>query len=312
MTQKARELMRRREAELLGYHFAGKGLPGHLVRRPDGVVMPRTPMLHGTSFWGDRTPGPKGEVRVELREVAADGSKGEWVTHEHDPNLVVTQAERLMANAMAGVANSEFNYIELGDPTFPATAPTLSDLTLENTTGVRKAVVVTVNGNVVTSEVTFLTSEGNGFTFTEAALFTSPFAAGSMFARKAFSPIIKTAAFEMRFTWLITFLVNPQGTGDCAGVALVGPAVIANETIFESTIGAEASVAATFDFSVGAAHIDVFFNGTRLVRSRQYLEVAAGALAAPVGGPPGNKGVNFVGFTLNIGDIIYLVQRTLN
>jgi len=309
MTDKAQAYINNRKAQLLGGYLAGKGLPEHLVRRPDGVVIPRS-VATGMSFWGDRMPYAKGEVKIERREVTAVGV-GPWETLEHDPNLVVTQAERLMANAMASIANSGFNYIELGDPAFPANAPTLSDLGLQQTTNVRKAVVVTVNGNIVTSEVTFLTSEANGFTFTESGLFTGPFAAGSMFARKTFNPIIKTAAFEMRFTWLITFLVNPLSSGDCAGVALVGPTTVVNETIYTSAVGGEASIAATFDFAVGAGHLDVFINGVRQVRTAQYLEASA-PLAAPIGGPVGNKGVNLVGFTLIPTDVVYLVQRTIS
>jgi len=313
MTKKAQEYIARRKAHLLGKVFTGQDMPAHLVRREDGVVMPRS--IHSLNLWGDRMPGPSGRLKVDIRPA---GCK-DWDAH-HDTgwfpvvdggNLVVTQAERLMANAMAGIANSEFGYIELGDPAFPATAPQLSDIPLEQTTGIRKAATVTVAGNIVTSEVTFLTSEANGNTYTEAGLFTNPFGAGSMFARKTFNPIVKTNSFEMRFTWLITFLVNPQGSGDCAGVALVGPQTIATETIYESMSGGEASVAATFDFSVGAAHLDVFLNGQRLVRTRQYLE-ANSPLSAPIGGPAGNKGINLVGFTLNPGDVVYLVQRTID
>ena len=124
---------------------------------------------------------------------------------------------------MAGVANSAFNYIELGDPAFPANPPALSDIGLQQTTGQRKAVSVTVNSNVVTSEVTFLTSEANGFTYTEAGLFTGPFGGGSMFARKVFNPIVKTASFELKLTWLVTFLVNPTAGGSSWTGASWGP-----------------------------------------------------------------------------------------
>jgi hypothetical protein len=310
MTKKAEEFMLRRKAQLLGQQFTGEALPDRLVRRADGVVLPAN-IVSSMSFYGDRMSGPRGQLRVETREVTPSGLVGPWATHEDDPNLVVTQAERLMANAMGGVLNSAFNYIELGDPTFPANPPQLSDIALQQTTAVRKAVVITINGNVLTAETTFLTTEGNGFTYTEAGLYTGPFAAGSIFARKTFNPIIKTASFEMRFTWIVTFLVNPAGGGDCAGVALVGPTTIANETIYESLVGGEASMAATFDFAVGSGHLDFFINGQRMVRSRQYLE-ANPALAAPIGGPALNKGVNFIGFTMIPGDVGYLVQRTIS
>lgn len=305
MTKKAQDLIARRQAQLLGAHLAGET---RLVRLPNGALVPNR--LAAISFFGDRMPLPKGHLKVELQEVTPSGVVGPWETHEDDPNLVVTQAEGLMAKAMAGVANSPFNYIELGDPTFPANPPTLGDTTLQQTTGVRKAVAVTVAGSTVTCEVTFLTSEGNGFTYTEAGLFTGPFAGGSMFARKTFSPIIKTASFQMKFTWIITFSVNPLAGGDCTGVALIGPQAVVNETIYESITGGEASVAATFDFAVGAGHIDFFLNGQRMVRTRQYLEAPA-PLSAPIGGPSTNKGVNLVGFTLNPGDVAYLVHRTI-
>lgn len=308
---KAQRYMMERKAQLIGYNMARKGLPGHLTRRPDGVVVPHTPTLSSMTMAGDMMPNARGRLMVELRKVAPDGSKGEWVTHEDDDNLVVTQAERLMANMAAGIANSAINYIELGDPAFPANSPNLSDITLQQTTGERKTATVTVSGNVLTAEVTWTTAEANGFSFTEAGLFIGILGAGSMFARKTFNTIVKTAAFEMRFTWLITFLVNASGSGDCAGVALVGPSVTANETIY-TAVGAEASVAATFDFTVGAALVDVFLNGQRLVRGTQYIEIAAGGLTAPVGGPAGNKGIDFIGFTLLAGDVVYLVQRTLS
>lgn len=308
MTKKAERYIARRQAALLGQHLTG--VPAnHLIRRPDGVVLPSR--VAGISLYGDRAGmGTKGRLRVERREVTPSGIVGPWETHEDDPNLVVTQAERLMANAMAGTLNSALNYIELGDPTFPANAPALGDIALQQTTNVRKAVVVTVAGNILTAETTFLTTEGNGFTYTEAGIFTGPFAAGSMFARKTFNSIIKTSSFEMRFTWIITFLVNPTASGDCAGIALIGPTTVANETIYESITGGEASVAATFDFAVGAGHIDFFIMGQRMVRTRQYLE-AGPPLAAPIGGPSGNKGVNLVGFVLNPGDVAYLVHRTI-
>lgn len=309
MTKKAEDYIRRRQAQLLGATFAGE-LPGHLARRADGVVVPAA--LMGVSLFGDRMPGPRGHLRVETQEVSPDGTPlGPWVVHEDHKNLVVTQAEGLMADAMAGVANAALNYIELGDPAFPANPPQLSDLFLQQTTAVRKAVSITVNNNILTAETTFLTSEGNGFTYTEAGIFTGPFASGTMFARKTFNPIVKTSSFQMKFTWIITFVVNPSGSGDCAGISLVGPQTVVNETIYTSGAGGEASVAATFDFAVGAGHLDFFLNGVRKVRGLEYVE-AGPPLSAPIGGPPGNKGVNLVAFFLAPGDVAYLVQRTIS
>jgi hypothetical protein len=261
-----------------------------------------------------REPGPLavGHLTIQTRPVGEDGKPtGEWENVQHGKNLVVSQAETLMAQMAIQAANSGLSYIELGDPTAPANAPQLSDLGLQQSTGQRKAVTLTAAGNIVTCEAVWTAGEGNGFTYTEAGLFTGLLGAGLMFARKAFNGITKTASFEMRFTWMIVFLVNTQG-GDCAGVALVGPSTVSAFTVYDAT-GGEASVAATFDFVVGANHVDVFLNGQRLVPGVHYNEAAA-PLNAPIGGPALNKGVNFVGFTLKaVPDVdqVFLIQRTL-
>jgi hypothetical protein len=268
-----------------------------------------------------REPSPiaKGYLTIQTRPVDSDGKPtGEW-ENAGGANLVVTQAESIMAQMAIGAANSELSYIELGDPTAPATPPSLSDLGLEQSTGERKAVTLTAVGNVVTAEATWTASEGNGFVYTEAGLFNGILGSGLMFARKTFAGITKTASFEMRFTWMIVFLVNTQG-GDCAGVSLVGPSTVAAFTVYNSgddvPAGGEASVAATFDFAVGANHLDVFLNGQRLVPGVHYTE-AGPTLTAPIGGPAANKGVNFNGFTLDLigpgggPDQVFLILRTL-
>lgn len=258
----------------------------------------------------DRSPIAVGRLVVETRRVDPDtGVVGEWETQVDHSNLVVRQAENIMTQMAIGAANSALSYIELGDPTFPATPPQLADLTLQQSTGQRKSVVLTAVGNVVKAEATWLTTEGNGFTYTEAGLFNGVLGSGLMFARKVFNGITKTGAFELRFTWYITFLVNTQG-GDCSGIALIGPSAISPYTIYISPTGGEASVAATFDFTVGSANVDVYLNGARLLPGNDYIEVGAGSLTAPVGGSPLNKGVNFVGFVLNAADEVFLIQHT--
>jgi hypothetical protein len=257
----------------------------------------------------DAGPMAAGRLVVETRPVGSDGSLGEWQVHTDDRNLVVRQAESIMAQMAIGAANSALSYIELGDPTYPATPPALADLGLQQSTGQRKLGTVTASGNVVTVEVIFTTAEANGFTYTESGLFNGLLGAGLMFARKVFAGITKTAAFEMRFTWYITFLVNTAG-GECAGISLIGPASVAAFTIY-TAVGGEASVAATFDFTVGANNVDVFLNGTRQLPGNDYTEAGSGALNAPIGGPVLNKGVNLIAFVLNPGDEVFLIQRTL-
>jgi hypothetical protein len=265
----------------------------------------------GTNRYADQGPVAIGRLHVETREVSPETGKPteEWQTHSDDTNLVLMQAERLMAQAIIAAADSALNYIELGDPTAPATPPALADLGLQQSTGQRKAFSSLVaNVNVVTATSIWSTAEGNGFTYTEAGLFTGVLGAGLIFARKTFAGITKSNSFEMRMTWYITFLVQTSGS-DCAGVSLIGPGTVANDTIYVAA-GGEASVSATFDFVVGANNVDVFLNGQRLVRGRQYLE-AVSPLNAPIGGPPTNKGINLIGFTLDAGWVVYLVQRTL-
>jgi len=256
----------------------------------------------------DVAPRAVGRLQIEVRPAGMEDDERAWVKIHDDDNLVVTQAEDIMAQMAIGAANSALSYIELGDPAFPATPPALADIALEQTTGQRKSVTLTATGNVVRAEVTWGLAEGNGFVYTEAGLFNGLLGAGLMFARKVFSPITKTAAFQMKFTWHITFLVNSQG-GACSGVSLVGPGTVSPHTIYTAS-GGEASVAATFDFSVGANVVDVFLNRQRLYPTLHYVE-AAPPLTAPVGGPAGNKGVNLVAFTLIPNDEVLLIARQL-
>lgn len=253
----------------------------------------------------ERAPVAVGFLKVEKRRPG-----GRWELHAQGHNLVVTQAESLMAQMAIGAASSALSYIELGDPGPPATPPVLADTTLEQTTAVRKSLsTLTASGNVVTAETTFLTGEGNGFTYTEAGLFTGVLGSGTMFARKTFAGITKTSSFELKFTWFITFLVQTTG-GECTGISLIGPSTVSALT-FAVAAGGEASVAATFDFAVGANNVDFFLNGVRMIPGTNYVEAAAGALVGPVLGPAGNKGVNLTAFTLLPADEAFLIHRSL-
>jgi hypothetical protein len=271
--------------------------------------------VHHSTLGLDVGPSAVGVLTVEMRPADKVGDDSAWEVVEQGGNLVVSQAEVIMAAALSAVPLNTINYMELGDAGPPASPPVLSDTALEQTTGVRKVATVTQTGNILTAEVTWLVGEANGFVFTEAGLYVGNLGSGQLFARKAFNAITKTAAFEMRLTWLITFLVAPQGGGDCAGVALIGPSTTTAETVYVAS-GGEASVAATFDFTVNANRIDVFLNGVRLIRGVHYTE-SGPPLAAPIGGPALNKGINLVGFTLSgaVGptpaDVVYIVHRTL-
>lgn len=247
---------------------------------------------------------------IETRTVdPVTGKPGEWVTESDDHNLIVTQAESLMAQMAIGAANSAFSYIELGDPAFPATPPALSDVALQQTTGQRKGVTLTAVGNTVTSVAFWDTTEGNGFTFTEAGLFTGIIGAGIMFARKTHNPVLKDNSKQLRETWYVTFLVNANG-GLFSGVTLIGPSMVVGTTVLTAA-GGENSAAASFDFTVGAQLVDVFLNGVRLVPGVHYNE-AASPLNAPILGAPLNKGVNLIGIQFKANDQVFFIHRKIS
>ncbi len=231
------------------------------------------------------TEEPTGEREVVVQEEVDLPGK----------NLVVRQARDLMAAMAAGLPNAEIDYIELGDPA-PANPPTLDDTTLQQTTGQRKSTVNTVTSNVLQCVAVWLAGEGNGFTFTEAGLFTAPLAAGTMFARKAGFSIPKTNSFQLQFTWLVVFDVQDASGSGCTGVALIGSSAVVEDYIYLAA-GGETSITVPIDFVVAAKRLEVFLFGQRLIPPDQYTEVLIG------GGPA--KGIQLNGFAANPGDKFY-------
>jgi len=232
--------------------------------------------------FGDPAPLVSGRFKLEL----TDEQTGEVITVIDDPNLVVSQAANLMASMAAGIVNSEIGYIELGDP-LVALPPSLTDVTLQQTTGQRQVAAPVVASNTVTFTATWAAGVGNGFTYTEAGLFTNPLAAGTMFARKTGFSIVKTAAFSMTLTWLLTFSVLDACAEACYGTALVGSSYTVEDYIYDA-VGGETQVVVPIDFVIGAKRLEVFLNGQRLYYTRHYIEAAIGA----------NKGINLIAFTL--------------
>lgn len=239
----------------------------------------------------ERGLGVKGKVKIEA--IYPDKTE---VLVDDDPNLVVRQAEDIMPYMTIG--QRPITYIELGDPS-PATPPAEGDTSLEQTTGEQKSVTSSIAGNSVSFEATWLTTEGNGFSFTEAGLFTSPLGTGLLFARKTFSAITKSAAFALKFTWGLVFNVGAQNPG-CTGISLLGSSTITHDYEYPA-VGGESQLVVPIDFTIGSKQLDVFLNGQRLHYSTHYYESTIGAA----------KGIIFVGFTLNLGDIIYIVNRKL-
>jgi hypothetical protein len=245
---------------------------------------------------GDHAPFVKGALRITCKEKAT----GRETVLLDEKNLVVTQAAALMAAMAAGSVNSEIGYIELGDPA-PAVPPALSDTTLQQTTGQMKAIAFILSGGTVSFSATWGVGEGNGLTYTEAGLFTNPFAAGTMFARKTGFSILKTAAFSLTFTWMLTFSVVDACQEACYGVALVGSSYIVEDYIYDA-VGGESQVIVPIDFVVGAKRLEVFLNGSRLYYTRHYIEAIIGA----------SKGITLIGFTLlgpGLDDMYFVHKR---
>lgn len=233
----------------------------------------------------------RGHVKIEARYI--DGTKKILV---EDKNMVVDQAAEIMPYMSLGTR--PITYIELGDPATP-TPPKETDTNLEQTTGERKAISGSVSGNQGTYDAVWLTTEGNGYTFTEMGLFTDPLGAGLMFARKTFSPIVKTASFAMTISWGLIFSVDDAG-GGCSGVSLIGAATATSTYIYNAT-GGETSIVVPIDFAVGNKELDVYLNGVALTESVEYYEAVIGI----------NKGITLIGFSLKPSDELYFKNRKL-
>lgn len=252
----------------------------------------------------DTGPYPTGVLIIH--KVFPDGKKE--LVHQ-DNNLVVTQAEALMAQMSMGTPGSDITHIWLGKES-PITPPALGQINLlDPVAGQFKATSNSAVGGVATYQATWGTGDGNGYTFTEAGLFTGTLGSGTMFARKTFPGITKNSSFSLVLSWLVTFKVPDASGSCCSGVALVGPSMISPFTIYNA-VGGEASVACTFDFNVGSNLIDPYLRGVRMVPTVDYQEGAA-PLNAPVGGNPLNKGINLLSGTLNPGDQVFIIMRAL-
>ena len=236
----------------------------------------------------------QGSLKIE--KVYPDGKRETLVDEK---NLVVDQAGTIMAQMSLGLRT--MSYIELGDAPVPVPPPSKDDVSLAQTTGVRKAITGNFTGNVATYEATFTTAEANGLTLTEAGLFSTPFGTGLLFARKVFDPIAKNSSFAIDFTWGIAYGVA-EGNDGCTGVALLGNSVITQDFFFTSPAGGETEVLVPIDFVIGSKQLDVFLNGVRLVYGVSYLEATVGI----------GKGVQFQGFSLIQDDEIYVVKRSLS
>lgn len=242
----------------------------------------------------DEAPAVEGFVTIEIQREGQD-----WEVVHQDNNLVVTQAENLMANMAAGVTNAEIAEIWLGDASSPS-APSLGQTELDSfVAGENYAVTASVASGTVQFTASLTTADGNGNTFTEAALYTGT---NMMFARKSGFSIAKTNSFALRFTWTLRFSVQSGNGSECSGASLYGPGVAVEDYVYTAS-GGEADTPVPIDFAVGAKHLDVFINGQRQVYGTHYIE------SATTGGGSNQKGVDWQSFTLNASDVVYVVHR---
>lgn len=258
--------------------------PNHPVKRVNKLLSGMTQ---------DDTGFAKGEVTI-----TAEYKDGKKKTLFKESNLVVRLSGEIMADFSLG--SRTMSYIELGNAATP-TAPTLDDVSLEASTGVRKAVTGVKTGSTVVYETQFLNSEGNGFTFTEAGLFSSPFSTGLLFARKIFDPIPKDNTFALTFKWAITYgVLDENNCGGCQGIQLIGNSTITFDQVY-TAVGGESQIVITFDFTVGAKQVDVILENLRLIPGLNYFETNIGP----------NKGIQLIGWTPDADDVFYFVNRKL-
>jgi hypothetical protein len=117
-------------------------------------------------------------------------------------NLVVNTGLDLLRDCVGGDFHKAPTHLWLGTN---ATAAAAGDTTATITGPYKKAITARVRGTRNVSFQTFVGStEGNGVTYNEAGLVTTFNAIDTLFARVAITPIPKTAAVTVTFTWVIT------------------------------------------------------------------------------------------------------------
>lgn len=140
----------------------------------------------------------KGRLVAEVRDALTGAL---LATHAQD-NLVVDEGLNLLRDMLGDDRNKAPNYFYLGtNSTAAAPADTVSTITSPFT----KAFTARVRGSKAISFQTYITAaEANGTTWTEAGLVNTYDGTSSLFARVAITPIVKTAAVTVTFTWSIT------------------------------------------------------------------------------------------------------------
>lgn len=131
-----------------------------------------------------------------------DAQTGELLAIHDHKNLVVDEGLNLLRDMLGDDRNKAPNWFYLG--TNP-TAAAAGDVVATISTPFTKAFTARVRGNKAISFQTYINAaEANGTTWTEAGLVNTFDGTSSLFARVAITPIVKTAAVTVTFTWSIT------------------------------------------------------------------------------------------------------------
>lgn len=140
----------------------------------------------------DQTGPLSGKLTVQVHNAY----DGRLLREEVIDNLVVDTGYALMASILAGRADKP-STIALGTSGTAASVGQTALVAEVYRKGISSA---NVNGKQVSFYTFIASTQGNGFTFLEAGLFSS----STMFARTVFSSIAKTSAISITITWTIT------------------------------------------------------------------------------------------------------------
>lgn len=159
----------------------------------------------GAPGLGQDDPGDlRLRVRGFVRAVAYDAKTGELVAERRTANLVVNngRAEILKLISTNGAGN-RLSHAGVGTSN---AAPATGDTGLLGATENRQAVTASLNVGTVDYTFSFASTDVNT-TLQEVALFASA-SAGTLFARATHSPIVKSTAMTLAYTYQLQLQTN--------------------------------------------------------------------------------------------------------
>lgn len=139
------------------------------------------------------------KLRSNVTIVAGERGKEPRVVRVH--NLVTIVGRNLLRDLISGDSSSPITHMGIGSGETP---PDAADTTLESPVD-RNAITLPHSDaeGSVTFTVYWGAGDGTG-TISEAGLFTAP-AAGMMYARVTFTPVVKSALMYLRIIWECVF-----------------------------------------------------------------------------------------------------------